>query len=103
VANMEKVHEVYKRPYDPKHPVICMDESPKQLIGETKQPIKMKPGYEEKYGYEYCRNGVCNIFMPNGPLKGYRYVKVTKTKTKKDWLNIYMKLSKSIKMLKKSH
>lgn len=82
---MEKVLEVYKRPYDPKYPVVCMDESPKQLIGEIKQPIKMKPGHEEKYDYEYCRNGVCNIFMANEPLKGYRYVKVTKTKTKKDW------------------
>lgn len=85
VANMEKVLEVYKRPYDPKFPVICMDESPKQLIGEIKHPIKMKPGQEEKYDYEYCRNGVCNIFMANEPLKGSRYVKVTETKTKKDW------------------
>lgn len=62
-----------------------MDESPKQLIGETKNPIKAKPGSEEKYDYEYKRNGVCNIFMANEPLKGKRYVKVTKTKTKKDW------------------
>jgi len=85
VANMEKVLEVYKREYDPRFPVVCMDESPKQLIGETKMPIKAKPGNEEKYDYEYKRNGVCNIFMANEPLKGKRYVKVTKTKTKKDW------------------
>ncbi len=82
---MEKVLEVYKRPYDPKFPVVCMDESPKQLIGEIKQPINMKPGYEKKYDYEYCRNGVCNIFMANEPLRGCRYVKITETKTKKDW------------------
>jgi hypothetical protein len=63
VANMEKVLEVYKRPYDEKRPVVCMDESPKQLIGETKTPIAAKPGSEEKYDYEYVRNGVCNIFI----------------------------------------
>ena len=62
---MEKVLEVYKRPYDKKRPVICMDESPKQLIGETKTPIAAQPGSEEKYDYEYVRNGVCNIFMSN--------------------------------------
>ena len=53
VANMEKVLEVYKREYDPDFPVVCMDESPKQLIGEVKRPIKAKPGSEEKYDYEY--------------------------------------------------
>ena len=61
---MEKVLEVYKRPYDEKYPVVCMDESPKQLIGETKLPIKAVPGQDEKYDCEYVRNGVCNIFMP---------------------------------------
>lgn len=85
VANMEKVLEVYKRKYDPRFPVICMDESPKQLIGETKMPIKAQSGMEEKYDYEYLRKGVCNIFMANEPLKGNRFVKVTETKTKKDW------------------
>jgi hypothetical protein len=85
VAYMEKVPEVYKREYDPRFPVVCMDESPKQLIGETKMPIKARPGREEKYDYEYVRKGVCNIFMANEPLKGKRYAKVTETKTKKDW------------------
>lgn len=85
VANMEKVLEVYKRPYDPRNPVVCMDESPKQLIKETKMPIKAKPGSEEKYDYEYERCGVCNIFMASEPLAGKRYVKVTLSKTKKDW------------------
>ena len=85
VANMEKVLEVYKRTYDEKHPVVCMDKSPKQLIGETKTPIEAKPGSEEKYDYEYVRNGVCNIFMSNEPLAGKRYVKVTEQKTKQDW------------------
>jgi hypothetical protein len=85
VANMEKVLEVYKRPYDAKRPVVCMDESPKQLIGETKTPIAATPGSEEKYDYEYVRNGVCNIFMSNEPLAGKRFVKITERKTKQDW------------------
>jgi hypothetical protein len=85
VANMENVLEVYKRPYDEKHPVVCMDESPKQMIGETKEPIQASPGHEEKYDYEYVRNGVCNIFMSNEPLSGQRYVKVTEKKQQEDW------------------
>ena len=85
VANMEKVLGVYKRPYDYQNPVICMDESPKQLIGETKAPIPMKHGHDRKEDYEYKRNGVCNIFMANEPLKGKRYPKVTITKKKMDW------------------
>jgi hypothetical protein len=82
---MEKVLEVYKRPYDPLRPVICMDESPKQLIGEAKVPIAAKPGSLEKHDYEYVRNGVCNIFMSNEPLRGKRKVKVTERKTRVDW------------------
>ena len=85
VACAEKILEVYKRPYDEKHPVVCMDESPKQLIGETRTPIPAKPGSGEKHDYEYVRNGVCNIFMSNEPLAGKRFVKVTERKQKKDW------------------
>ena len=62
-----------------------MDESPKQLIGETKSPIKMDGKTEKRIDYEYKRNGVCNIFIANEPLAGKRYVKITKRKTKKDW------------------
>jgi hypothetical protein len=82
---MEKVLEVYKRPYDERFPVVCMDESPKQLIGETKSPIKVAAGQDEKYDYEYVRKGVCNIFMSNEPLSGKRYVKITERKTRTDW------------------
>ena len=82
---MEKVLDVYKRPYDERHPVVCMDESPKQLIGESKTPVKAKPGSVEKHDYEYVRNGVCNIFMSNEPLAGKRPVKVTERKQKPDW------------------
>ncbi len=77
--------EVYKRPYDPYFPVVCMDESPKQLIGEIKTPISAKPGSCAKYDYEYKRNGVCNIFMACEPLAGKRLVKITQKKTKIDW------------------
>lgn len=82
---MEKVLDVYKRPYNPEYPVICMDESPKQLIEEGRTSIKMKPGQEARVDYEYIRHGVVNIFMANEPLRGKRLVEVTEFKTKKDW------------------
>ena len=85
MANMENVLDVYKRPYDLNNPVVCMDESPKQLIGETKVPIKMEKGTEKRVDYEYKRNGVCNIFIANEPLVGKRCIKITERKTKKDW------------------
>lgn len=98
---MEQTLEVYKRPYDPKHPVVCMDESPKQLIRDTKMPIKAKPGSEEKYDYEYERCGVCNIFMANEPLTGKRYVKVTQTKTKTDWAEFLHEIAQQYKEAEK--
>ena len=82
---MEQVLDVYKRPYSKENPLICMDESPKQLIKETRIPIEMKSGSERKEDYEYERCGVCNIFMANEPLKGKRHIKITEFKTKKDW------------------
>ena len=82
---MERVLDVYKRPYDKDYPVVCMDESPKQLIEETRHTIAMKPGQETRVDYEYVRNGVINIFMANEPLKGKRFVEVTEFKTKTDW------------------
>jgi len=82
---MEKVLEVYKRPYGPPFPVVCMDESPKQLIGEVKIPIAAESGRPAKYDYEYKRYGVCNIFMACEPLSGKRLVKITEKKTKIDW------------------
>ena len=85
VAHMEMVLDVYKRPFDPRFPVICMDESPKQLIGETKIPISASPGKFAKYDYEYKRYGACNVFMACEPLAGKRLVKLTETKKKTDW------------------
>ena len=85
MANMEFVLDVYKRPYDVDYPVVCMDESPKQLIDEGRPSIPMKPGKAARVDCEYIRKGVVNIFMANEPLKGKRFVKVTEFKTKKDW------------------
>jgi len=82
---MEKVLEVYKRPYDRRFPVVCMDESPKQLIRETRLPVPMSPGMPARYDYEYERCGVCNIFMAGEPLAGKRMVRVTERRTKRDW------------------
>ena len=82
---MEMVLDVYKRPFDPKFPVVCMDKSPKQLIAETKIPITTSPGHVARHDYEYRRCGVCNIFMACDPLAGKRIVKITERKTKRDW------------------
>ena len=93
VANMEMVLDVYKRPYNDEYPVICMDESPKQLIGETKEPIKASAGKPARFDYEYRRCGVCNIFMACEPLAGKRFVKITERKTKKDWAQFIDEIS----------
>ena len=82
---MEMVLDVYKRPYDPRYSVVCMDESPKQLIAETKGPISASPGQLAKYDYEYRRCGVCNIFLACEPLEGKRMVTITERKTKREW------------------
>ena len=82
---MELVLDVYKRPYDARFPVICMDESPHQLIDEVKVPVPAAPGQPARQDYEYKRCGTCNIFMANEPLAGKRMVEVTESKTKVDW------------------
>jgi hypothetical protein len=85
VAQMEQVLDIYKRSYDPDAPVVCMDESPKQMIKETRMPIAMKPGSHAKVDFEYERCGVANVFIASEPLKGKRYVEVVETRTKLDW------------------
>ena len=82
---MERVLDVYKKPFDIAFPVVCMDESPKQLIEEGQPSKAMKPGQEARVDYEYIRHGVVNIFMANEPLRGKRFVEVTEFKTKKEW------------------
>jgi hypothetical protein len=85
VCQMEQVLDVYQRPYDPKRPVVCMDEQPKQLIGETRSPVPVAPGQPPRVDYEYVREGVGNVWMFVEPLGGWRNVPVTATKTALDW------------------
>jgi DDE superfamily endonuclease len=93
VANMEKVLDIYKRPYDADYPVVCMDESPKQLIQELRPAIAMEPGRDKRVDYDYVRHGVVNIFMANEPLKGNRLVEVTEFKRKADWARFIKKIA----------
>jgi hypothetical protein len=90
---MEDVLEVYKRPYDAKRPVVCLDETSKQLIGEVATPSPAAPGQVAHYDYEYVRNGVANIFMIFEPLAGQRDVEVTNRRTKKDYAECLRKIS----------
>lgn len=92
---MEKVLDIYKRPYNPDYPVVCMDESPKQLIQSGRRSLAMTPGKVVRIDYEYIRNGVVNIFIANEPLKGNRIVEVTETKTKIDWALFLKQISES--------
>lgn len=101
VANMEKVLDVYKRPFDPQNPVVCMDESPKQLIAETRIPIPASPGQPIKHDYEYERRGMCNVFLVCEPLTGYRMVKVTERKTRQDWAYFMEDISNQYETAKK--
>jgi len=82
---MENILEVYQRSYDETHPLICMDESSKQHLKETRQPIPAQPGSVEKYDTEYERNGVSSLFMFFEPLEGRRHVAVTNQRTAIDW------------------
>jgi hypothetical protein len=90
---MEDVLEVYKRPYDPWRPVVCLDETSKQLIGEVSTPVSASPGQVARYDYEYVRNGVANIFMIFEPLAGQRDVEVTDRRTKKDYARCLRKIA----------
>jgi hypothetical protein len=82
---MYRLLELYKQPYNPSQPLICMDEKSKQLLEDSRQPIQAKPGKAEKYDYEYRRKGTCNIFVAVVPKGGMRVVKVTDTRTKEDF------------------
>ena len=84
VARMEDVLEVYHRPYDERRPLVCLDELPVQLIGETRVPLPAAPGRPARYDYEYVRNGTANLFMIFEPLLGWRAARVTERRTAKD-------------------
>lgn len=82
---MERVLDIYKRMLDPRYPIVCMDESPKQLIAETRVPILAAPGRPARHDYEYRRCGVCNIFLACEPLAAKRMVTVTEKRKRSDW------------------
>ena len=88
VAGMEDVLDVYHRPYDEKRPLVCLDESNKQLIGEVIVPIPAEPGQPERFDHEYVRNGVMNLFMLTMPLLGWRAVRVTDRRTMVDFAEV---------------
>ncbi len=85
VARMEDVLAVYCRPYDPKHPVVCLDETSRQLIGEVREPLPPRPDAVERYDGEYVRNGTANLFMAFEPLAGWRGARVTDHRCREDW------------------
>ena len=93
VAAMEDVIEVYHRPHDPDRPVVCLDETSKQLIVETRMPIAAKPGQPRRVDYEYRRNGTANLFMMFAPLEGWRHVKVTDRHAAIDYAQVLKELS----------
>jgi hypothetical protein len=92
-ANMEDVLEVYQRPHDPRRPVVCLDETSKQMIVETRAPVPAAPGRKARHDYEYQRNGVANLFMLFAPLDGWRHVKVTDRHAAVDYAHVLRDLS----------
>ena len=90
---MEDVLAVYQRPRDADCPVVCLDETSKQLIGETRAPIEAKPGRPARYDYEYRRNGTANLFMLFAPLEGWRHVEVTDRHTGVDYAHLLKQLA----------
>ncbi len=90
---MEDVLEVYQRPHNPTRLVVCLDETAKQLISETRVPIAAKPGQVARYDYEYERNGTANLFMMFAPLEGWRHVKVTDRHAAVDYAQVLKELS----------
>ena len=89
---MEDVLEVYHREYQDNEVLVCLDESSKQLVQETRRPLPPRPGAARAYDYEYQRNGVSNLFMLFAPLEGWRRVEVTDRRTRTDWAVVVRKL-----------
>ena len=92
VWRMEDVLETYKLPYDPRFPLVCMDESSKQLVGEVRPPMEVQPGQVRRMDNEYERKGTCNLFMFFEPLRGWRHVWVTDQRRKVEWACCVKKL-----------
>ena len=90
---MEDVLAVYTRPHDPDRPLVCLDETSKQLLAETRATIPMKPGRPARCDYEYERNGTANLFMLFAPLEGWRHVEVTDRHTAVDYAHVLKDLA----------
>jgi len=93
VANMEDVLDTYAKPLDPKRPVVCVDEGGKQLIGDVREPLPVRPGSPAKEDHEYRRGGVANLFLAFEPLAGWRCVEATERKTSKDFAQFLRSLA----------
>ena len=90
---MEETLDTYKRPHDPKRPLVCLDETSKQLTAETRAPLPMLPGQPARFDYEYKRNGTANAFMLFAPLEGWREVKITDRRTAVDYAQVLKELA----------
>lgn len=88
MCNMEDVLEVYRRPYDPQRPLICMDEMPKQLLTDTRETMPVQPGKAERFDYEYKRGGVADVFMLFEPLAGKRHIEITDQRRRVEWAEV---------------
>jgi len=93
---MEDVLDLYHRPYDPRRPLVCIDEMPKQLVAEARQPIPGRPGRPARYDYEYRRCGVANLFLIFQPLIGWRHVWPTERRTAKDFAEVLRWLAEDL-------
>jgi transposase len=93
---MEDLLDLYHRPYYPRRPLVCIDEMPKQLASETRQPLPARPGQPARYDYEYRREGVANLFMISEPLLGWRHVEVTDRRTAKDFAEVLRWLAEDL-------
>lgn len=88
VWRMEDTLDVYRRPYDPRRPQVCLDETSKQLLADAREPLPMRPGQVKREDYEYQREGVSNLFLWCEPLGNRRHVEVTERRTKADWAHV---------------
>jgi DDE superfamily endonuclease len=89
---MEDVLDVYQRPYDPRRPVVCLDETSRQVLAHTRDPLPIAPGRAARHDPEYERHGVVNCFLVSEPLRGWRQVRLSDHRTRIDWANCVQEL-----------
>jgi hypothetical protein len=89
---MEDVLDVYQRPADPARPVVCLDETSRQVVGEVRDPLPVRPGHAARHDPEYAREGVVNLFLVTEPLRGWRQVRLSTQRTRMDWAHCIKEL-----------